>query len=118
MRLFFSYKGEQLVHLYNFYPFGCALRGLRGRRQSSVIGIDPVDHGLMVDAEESTDAPEAQPIHVHFEGHVPLFLIVALFLRVGIVDFLAGMAAVFLAATHGFAVLGLTKRRVAQRTRR
>ena len=52
--------------------FGHGWRGQAGRRR-----IDPVDDGLVMDADEPSDASEVDAIDVHAQSHLPFVGLVA-----------------------------------------
>ena len=72
-----------------------------------MVGVDPVDYRLMVDAKDAPDAAEVRAFEVEAHGLAPRLLRVAERLRVESVDALAVLAPVALAAGAGVAGFSL-----------
>ncbi len=72
-----------------------------------MVGVDPVDHGLVVNAEDAADAAEVGAFEVEAHRLALRLLGVAEWLRVRRVDALALLALVALAAGGGVTRLGL-----------
>jgi hypothetical protein len=108
-------KGVDLIEFERVDRLLLALFGRRRRGQSGCGGINPIDNGLVVDADQPRDASEVDAIDVHAQGHLSFFGFVAFvfwFWGVGasaVLTMSSGAAAV-IGAGFGLSIRGLAGR--------